>query len=164
MELFAPPGRIYWVGLSTLDDMEAMMHNGDAMRTRDDRPATKEDLKNFPTKEDAKLFATKEDLKQFLTKEDAKQFATKDDLAGFARETRTRFDTLEAVIRRQTMTIVTDQADLRSFREEIVSMFHAAESRNAARMDAFMSNTLRVEPRQHPLGPHGYGRGSGHGT
>ena len=93
------------------------MHNEDAMKKRDDRP---------------------------LTKEDAKQFATKDALEGFAEETRARFDTLEAVIRRQTMAIVNDQADRRSFREEIASMFRTMESRNAARMDDFMANTLMV--------------------
>ena len=103
------------------------MHNEDAMRKRDDRPLTKEDAKQFATKEDLKLFATK------------------DDLAGFATETRTRFDTLEAVVRRQTTVIVNDQADRNSFREEIISMIQTMDSRNAARVDAFMSNTLRVD-------------------
>jgi len=112
------------------------MHNDDAMKKRDDRPLTKEDAKQFATKDDLKLFATKDDLKLF---------ATKDDLAGFAAETRARFDTLEAVVRRQTMAIVNDRADRDSFREELISMIKTMDSRNAARADAFMSNTLRVD-------------------
>ena len=138
------------------------MHNDDAMKKRNDRPATKEDLNQFPTKEDAKLFATKDDLKLFATKDDLKLFATKDDLklfatkddlklfatkddlAGFATETHTRLDSLEAAARRQALAIVKNQASIDNLDGKITSMFHTMESRNAARMDDFMANTLRV--------------------
>ena len=45
----------------------------------------------------------------------------------------------------QVMAIVNDRADRDSFREELISMIKTMDSRNAARADAFMSNTLRVD-------------------
>jgi hypothetical protein len=123
----------------------------DRFATKDDleRFATKDDLERFATKDDLERFATKDDLKRFATKDDLKRFATKDDLAQFAKkDDLKRFptkDEMTAVLRRQSLKIVSLETSMGTFRNDVISAIKGVESRMTKRMDTFMSNTMRVD-------------------
>ena len=140
----------------TKDDLDqfAAKVDFDRFATKDDldRFATKDDLLRFATKDDLLRFATKDDLLRFATKDDLEQFSKKDDLARFAAESNSRMDRLDgrlddmtAVVMRQSMRIVKVEASVDNLREDVISALKGVESRLTERMDAFMSNTLRVD-------------------
>ena len=56
-----------------------------------------------------------------------------------------RFDEMAAVVRRQSTEIVKTQASVDGLREDVLSVIKGMESRLTGRMDAFMSNTMRVD-------------------
>jgi hypothetical protein len=89
-----------------VDDMKKLVKNV----LKEEKVATKDDLKNFATKDDLKNFATKDDLKNFATKDDLKQefskYATKDDLIGFKD---TILHELQAI--RDNQELITDYKD-----------------------------------------------------
>ena len=125
------------------------MHNDDEMKRKRAEPATKGDLDRFATKDDLERFATKDDLERFATKDDLERFATKVDLERFATKVDLkRFatkDEMTAVLRRQSLKIVSLETSMGAFRDDVISAIKGVESRMTKRMDTFMSNTMRVD-------------------
>ncbi|HBO97401.1 MAG TPA: hypothetical protein DD648_05155 [Candidatus Omnitrophica bacterium] len=126
------------------------MHNSDDMKENDDRPATKGDLDRLTAMIGLDRFATKIDLDRFATKDDLERSAAESSARMDRMDERfdgmdRRFDEMAAVVRRQSTEIVKTQASVDGLREDVLSVIKGMESRLTGRMDAFMSNTMRVD-------------------